>query len=97
MTKTITERLNTFNPSVDDMQWHVEQLSGAHNIIWQRSLKPSAQAWAIRLTDCERLDIPWEIANTATRHPVSCASALHDIRHYLERYQRSRRDVVRET
>jgi hypothetical protein len=88
---------NVDHVRVKDMRQHVEQPCRAHDIDWRPLLKPSTDAFAISLADCEQLDIPREIVTPPIRGPVGYATALHEIGHYLGRYQRSRCEIIRET
>jgi len=79
------------------MRRHVEQLCRDNGITWRPCLKRCDNAHAISLIACERYDIPREIITAPIRSVISYAVALHEIGHYLGRYQRSARTITRET
>ena len=81
---------------LDAMQQHIEQLCHENDIWWKPWLKRSDKAYAISLEDSERWDIR-EILTAPIRSTISYATALHEIGHYLGRYQRRKyRTVTRE-
>jgi hypothetical protein len=81
---------------LDAMQQHIEQLCHENDIWWKPWLKRSDKAYAISIEDSERWNIR-EILTAPIRSTISYATALHEIGHYLGRYQRRRyRTVTRE-
>ena len=83
-------------PSLSAMTGHIERLCRDADITWRPCLQRVDRAFSLSLVDCELSDIPREIVTAPIHSVFSYATALHEIGHYLSRYQRSKNSVTRE-
>ncbi|MCC2654634.1 MAG: hypothetical protein K0Q60_4800 [Microvirga sp.] len=74
--------------NVAALRGHIERLAAEHDIVVYAQARRPAQAYALR--DAE------EIFIAPVRSHISYAVALHELGHFLGRYQTSRHTVVRE-
>jgi len=81
-------------PSLSAMTGHIERLCRDADITWRPCLQRVDRAFSLSLVDCELFDIPREIVTAPIRSVFSYATALHEIGHYLSRYQRSKNSMT---